>query len=391
MIWPPVPSTIEAPYREQGRLHVADKSASHISLKDEPQAPPVSRGSLNEPLVDITTIQGIESLFDDGPKDPYGAGSLAHLTDIALYSDRVRYPVPYVGRRPQSAEDVVRPRLVEAFDELLPDLFQFVPFRADAIRPVSDSTAEGALESLARFVRANPNHSKALISLHSKASVRKEHSSRLPHEFVYAVEPVLGNPFMAEMANRLTCKKEMLLYTLDMVLRYPMYGTLAGPDEWYLSHRVRTAVSMPNLHTSRRRPPNVAVPFGDLVYRVASREEIPRLVERIAQLRHLLDETGIRGAPNGEVERSVIRDVAQRAGLPGRLRGYNKSIGIATGLLGFVGLAPILGPPAAAAAATVTIGGALWDGQMPESVTRRRWLRFAIKYDVEDRVSTEIV
>lgn len=346
----------------------------------------MGKGTLKAPLVDVTTIQGIESGFRSGARDPYGPRALAHLTDLALYSDKVRYPVAYTGARPKTSTDVVRPPLVEAFDAALPGLFEPVPFSADKTRIASRETTLGALDSLGRFVRANPTNSKALITLHGQSSIRSEHSRRVGTEFVFDVEPILENPRMEEMAARLGCEKHLLLYTLDMALRYPIYGALTGKDEWYLSHQVRTAISMPNLTARTRGPPDIPIPLGDLVYKVARDGPMVDYVKRVVRLRDLLNENGIRGAPSGEVERTVVRSVAQQAGLPGKLRGYHRSVGVASCLLGFVGLVPLFGAPAAALAATITIGSAFWDGHVPSRLTQQEWLRFAIRYDVEDRL-----
>lgn len=344
------------------------------------------RGSLRSPLVDLTTLQGVESLFGSGVKDPFGVDAIAQFTDLLLYSDEVRFPIPYVGARPSTSDAIAENAIISAFDTYLPATIKAVPFSARQRLRVAEDTATGALDSLHSFVRANPSASKALIKLHGKANVREEYSQKLAKEFLFDVEAVSEDRNLLATAKRLQCEPRLLLHTLDMVLRYPMYGSLAGKDEWYLGHLVRTAVALPNLGVQHHVPPAIPLPIGDLVYRVGRRDTMEQYALRVCEVRDLLDENGIRGVRRGDVERSVIRHVSQEAGLPGKLRGYHRSMGVTTGLLGFVGLWPFLGTPAAAGAAALTTGSAMWDGKVPSRLSGSKWLRFAIRYDLEDRI-----
>lgn len=46
------------------------------------------------PMVDITSINGVESLFRHGVRDPWGLRLAAKFADFIIYSDVVRFTMP---------------------------------------------------------------------------------------------------------------------------------------------------------------------------------------------------------------------------------------------------------------------------------------------------------
>ena len=64
--------------------------------------------ALDDPLVDITALNAVESLFRDGPSDPWGQQLAGQLTDLFIYSDRIRYVQP-VGERGSDGGTTRRP------------------------------------------------------------------------------------------------------------------------------------------------------------------------------------------------------------------------------------------------------------------------------------------
>ena len=86
----------------------------------------------------------------------------------------------------------------------------------------------------------------------------------------------------------------------------------------------------------------------------------------------------------GEVEKERVQEIAVSLELPPRLKASAKALGIGSGVLTGLGSIAFLGPFPAVAAGAVVIAATIWKGKLPRSVSRIKWLRWAVQWDLEE-------
>jgi hypothetical protein len=103
------------------------------------------------------------------------------------------------------------------------------------------------------------------------------------------------------------------------------------------------------------------------------------------ELRGEVRDSGLYQLAPGSYEKDAVREIAASILLPPRLKAFAKVIGVTGGLIGGLGAFPALGPVAAVAGLAVSVSTALWSGQLPRNVARIEWLRWALKWDIEEQ------
>ena len=87
------------------------------------------------------------------------------------------------------------------------------------------------LGSLRRGLETTRKHSKA-GSLFSKLR-GYDPVKRSKHPYVFDIRRLLENPDLSKLTVQTGLSSKAVLYTLDTVLRYPLYGELVGPDVFF--------------------------------------------------------------------------------------------------------------------------------------------------------------
>ena len=88
----------------------------------------------------------------------------------------------------------------------------------------------------------------------------------------------------------------------------------------------------------------------------------------------------------GDVDPSVVRDIAAKLGLHARFKNIASLLGVSGGLFGAAAAVPTIAVPATVMGGAIAVAAAVWRGHVPRQVGTMRWLRWMVRFDVEDQV-----
>lgn len=343
-------------------------------------APKASRPTVTSSLVDISSLHAVESLFRGATHDPWASQLAGDLADLAIYSEQVRYPLPA-----SSATEDARQGPAVLLQLISRDSSVFVPqpYSTDNPRTVADEHLEGCLEQFCGWCRANPETAKTWVSLHEESWITDWHSEHIPHRYVFDVSKVSERADVRQKAEAAGLTLEGFLYAFDVVLRYPMYGELAGEGCAYLNHPIRDTVTHPSLEQAPTTKPVGAISFAKTFASLAPHITQDEYTSLLHELRGSVRDLGIHRVKPGQIERDVVRELAAKVALPARLGEVQRKLTLAAGITGGIGAFPVVGPVGPVLGLAVSIAQAYWDGSLPRSVSRVRWLRWAIQWDIE--------
>jgi hypothetical protein len=178
-----------------------------------------------------------------------------------------------------------------------------------------------------------------------------------------------------------------LIYAFDIVLRYPLYGELAGSGSYFLAHPIREQQNSPIIAVEPGRPPAVPVSFSQAVAGMASSMTLDDYTSFLHEARGLIHDWKVHQLQVGAIDQDRTRELASLLGLPGRLSKAGRAVGIAAGVIGILGAVPTLGPAAAIGGGLITIVSAVWTGSVGRAPSQVKWLRWALEWDLERQAS----
>lgn len=341
------------------------------------------------PLIDITTINSVESLFRDGHKD-YQASRLAgNLADFFIYSETARYPNVITGSATAAQKD-----RFGAVPALLRDLmrrdsavFSEETWHLPEQISVSPEYLAPAFSSFSDYTINNRRRIRDLILLHREPWIREQYSARIATGYAYPVQTLQESERLHALAESLDVSKEEICYVFDLVLRYGLYGELAGEGTYFLSHPVREQQSFPTMVREDQPPLRVPIRFGPSIARFAHQLSQDEFTALLHEARGIARDMRLVNLKPGAVDAETLREVAQRLALPARIRGTGRVLGVAAGAVGGLSAVPALGPVAALGGMAVSIASAFWTGRLPRAVSRARWLQWALEWDIEQESS----
>jgi hypothetical protein len=206
--------------------------------------------------------------------------------------------------------------------------------------------------------------------------------------FVFSVEYLRDTGALAREAAGLSITEEDVAYALDVILRYPLYGEVVGAGRYYLSHPLREEQQIPTMRTEPAPAPHVPIRIGPHVTQFTADLSLDDFGAFLHEARGAVRDLKLSSLPPGAgVERGVVRDLASRLWLPPRLRASGKAAAILAGIATGLGASPVLGSASALLGAALSVASALWSGRLPRPVARIKWLRWAVKWDIEEEAA----
>lgn len=342
---------------------------------------------MHNPLVDISTINAIESLYRHGVHDPWAKQLAGEFADLFVYSSTIRYSItiPSANSDDQALE---RPSLL--LDFIKRDSGLLTPAKFSTANPVklNDEYLIECFNRFAAWARSNKKTLRTWISLHNQDWIQKQYAARVKHEqheWSFSLEALLKEPELVVLAKELGIAEHDVCYAFDLVLRYPLYGELAGLSEHYLNHPIRDAFLLPTMKREEGSPPFIAVSFKDTLRQFADKLSKDDYSVLLHELRGAVHEYGLHLVGPGEFDKDVVREIAAKVALPPKLRASGKLAAIGAGIVGSLGALPILGPSAAIVGGVLSVSTALWSGRLPRTTARMRWLKWALEWDIEEQ------
>jgi hypothetical protein len=130
------------------------------------------------PLVDITTIIGVESGFRIGITDPWFDKCFQELVDLAIYADNPRYAVPIVNTGVDPRDVPVPPLLVELnkYSDLR---FTPEPFVATETPILKNEYLEEVIVHFIKWIGSRTNTVVQFSKLQFSDFVEREHATRI--------------------------------------------------------------------------------------------------------------------------------------------------------------------------------------------------------------------
>ncbi len=339
---------------------------------------------MRSPLVDITTINAVESLFIGRERDPWAAKLAGELADLFVYADSMRHPLPVPS---YAIEDypVEIPYILRALGARDSAVIKHIEYSTEKQRAISDDQLDCLFTHFSAWARSNKYTLERWLRLQNETWVRSLHLARVKHQYVFALENLRNNPKLKLLCSALNLEEEAICYAFDIVLRYPFYGELAGVGESYLHHPIRDAFSTPLMEHREVAQLGPSVRFRDSIAYLAPGLTTDSYTALLHELRGHVRECGLHRLAPGEVDREVVREIAIKVGLPPRLKDIGRVVGVGGGLLTGVGAIAVLAPSAAIVGGIISISSAIWRGHLPASVGKVEWLRWALEWDIEQQ------
>jgi hypothetical protein len=350
------------------------------------------------PLTDVTTIIGVESLFHSGPTDLRSVELAAKLTDLFIYNDRIRYVFPYLSAT-AAAQGGILPQLLSALMSRDGDVFEEAKCIVSEQTHVPPVSVSPCFSAFAAWARNNRQELRTWTALYREPWISgrlgtlgpdpKQPRTRFVMKYLFPVEDVTQTPEFNSLVEFLGVPAEDLLFAFDVTLRYPLYAELAGANAYYLSHPIREDQNPPTLTRSESSPPQIALPLGRAIARLAPHLTLDEFSILLHEARGLLRDKGIVGLKAGAVDTEARREVAACLGLPPRLKANKELVALlAAGMTG-LSLFPVLGPASVLLGMGVEIGSLFWDGNVPRAAGKVKWLRWALAWDIERNQAVE--
>jgi hypothetical protein len=328
----------------------------------------------------LTTINAVESIYHPGAKDPHKYMLAGQLGDMIAYAQKVRYPLPV---RTDRNPDI--PSLLKTLESRDKTLFAPVQYRTDVPVSLRPEYVDPALQQFIRWSNSNAETLKKTVRFLSEPWIQKGHDSRVQFKYVYDLESISKRAEIELLARHLDTTIDMVCDAFDISLRYSLYGELAHGDH-YLAHPIRDAVKLPTQEEQPEPPWRPCVSFAEDIAVIARKLGQNDFGAFLHELRGLVHSHGLHAMAPGEADATVVRKIASKLGLQTRFKNAARLLGVSGGLLAVAAGVPSITAPATVLGGAVAITAAVWRGHVPRKLGRWRWLRWMVRFDVEDQV-----
>ncbi len=217
---------------------------------------------MHKPLVDLNTMVAIESLFRHGPRDPWAPQLAGEFADLFIYGDTVRFPLPrfHYGRGHSFRSPI--PSLILDLTNRDSTVFHAEDFFTGEQRLLCDEHLGACFQGLAAFAKGNPKTLGGWSAFHNAPWIRDLYAAQFGKpEYLFSMDYLKNSAELKVLSAASAVSERDLLYALDGVLRFPLYGEIAGDNEHYLNHPLRDAFALPTAHEEEATSPRIAVSF----------------------------------------------------------------------------------------------------------------------------------
>lgn len=339
---------------------------------------------MKENFVDSTTIHAVESLFRGGVRDPWAARLAGEFADLYVYSDMVCYPIP-VGGQGRGYDLAEEDSLLQYISKRDSRVFAGKEYSTAIPRIVEKNHLFGAFRQFNYWAQANQYTLRRWLTFHRSHWIQQRRAATTGYRGTFNLEELLKSSDITNLSERTKISQLDLCYAFDAILKYPLFGELTGGNGYYLNHPLRDAFILPTMQRENATPPPVAVSFRDSVAKLSTEISYYEYTRLLHELRESVREVGLHEMAAGTFDRELIREISARVRLSPRLSDYSRIVGVSTGFIGGLGAIPFLGPIAAVGGSAISISGLFWRGGLPRQAASVSWLRWALKWDVEDQ------
>lgn len=338
------------------------------------------------PVVDITSLYAVESLFRPGTRDPWGEKLAGRLADLFIFSDTGRFTMPLRAEAVTLADPSLPPVLAQLRSRDS-GIFEPLPYVVNERPRLKNEYLEPAFRSFATWASNNKSALKRWLAFHSEIRATPGDISHIRPNSVFDISALVDVEEFQRLRVGLNVPADELIYAFDIVLRYPIYGELAGSGSYFLAHPIREQQNAPIIAVEPGQPPNIPISFSQAVAGMVSSMTLDDYASFLHEARGVIRDRNIQLLQVGAIDRETTREVASQLGLPARLSKAGRTVGIAAGVIGIAGAVPALAPAAAIAGGLIAMLSAAWSGGIGRAPGRVKWLRWALEWDLERQAS----
>jgi hypothetical protein len=323
------------------------------------------------PIVDLTSIVGIESIFHQGATDPSGPEIAGHFADIFIWSDKIRYILPI-----PSDKEPCQPELFEKLELRDKQVLTPVQYYVSETPKISNEVVKESFVNFTIWIENNKRWFLLWIDLHYEPWIRTKHNNWIGRDYFYDMEALKRLPIFEQAALKLNIETDKLLYAFDILLRYPDYGKRAGNGTFYLAHPIRTKPHLVGVKKQQVSLPLIPFSFKEVVENCVNQMTQETYTILLHEARNLVKEDKLDTLKPSEVTSDILREIAAKLTLSPRL----KKIPIPKAIKGIV--KPFIPEKACC---LMSIVKSFWERPLPTSVSKITWLHPFFKWDLENQ------
>ena len=339
-------------------------------------------------LIDLTSLNGVESIFRKGTHDPWGQRLAGRLADFFIYSDIAQFTMPTLSN---ARNQIELPEILRQLQSRDSTVFSPRTYSVDVPYSLAPEHLSDAFSGFAAWAQNNRSAFQSWLILHydkraGNTLLTDEHWAMGSPRYVFDEAQLQNDGKLAVLAHNLGEPVERVLYGFDVVLRYPLYGQLAGPDTYFVAHPIRELVQLlPTMELDKTRGTQRKLPLSlsDVVALMVSSMTLNQYTIFLHEARGLIRDRHIHELNPGALDKETIREIASSLGLPAKLKASGKGLDIAAGVITVAGAFPAIGPAAAVVGGLVSCASVLWKGHVGTLPSRWGWLRWALEWDIE--------
>jgi hypothetical protein len=334
------------------------------------------------PVVDITTLYAVESLFRPGTKDPWAPKLAGRLADLFIYSETGRYTMP-IGRRISTVDDPSLPPVLRTLSSRDRDVFAPLAYFFEDRPRLDAEHLEPAFQSFAEWASNKRRRFKQWVKLHREIRDNPGDISHVRAESVFDVGALSDLAAFHLLASELDVRHDDLRYAFDIILRYPLYGQLAGAGSYFLAHPIREEQGHPIISVDSGASPDVPISLSLAVAAMAPSMTLDEYTSFLHEARGFIRDRRINRMSRSAIDVPFVREVAAELGIPAKLNNLGRVAAFAAGVVGTLGAVPAAAPVAAVAGGLITLVPGIWSGNVGRRLSRVSWLKWALKWDLE--------
>lgn len=358
------------------------------------------------PLIDITSLFGVESLFGKGIKDPWGPELAGAFADFFIYSDVARFTMPVVRGKSASLDDPTLPKILTKLRSQDDRRSRkdsgplFEPVKCDSEEPgrFNPKHLEEALHFFAAWARNNQKNKEFLGQLllqHREPKMRDGHLERLGSDYVYDVKDLRGNSRLTDLASDISLHSTLgditendILHGFDVYLRYTLYGEKAGDGEYYLAHPIRYLPKHPTEINKEAPQPNIPLTFSEVVCEMArDMKTLDEYTEFLHKARKVIWDREINLVNSGELGPEEVDEVIEKLWPSNRLSVSGKVVRAIHGVIKVVGaVEPVIGKTVTIVKGMVSVAKEIWPDKWDHGLSRVSWKRWRLQRDLKKQV-----
>jgi hypothetical protein len=221
------------------------------------------------PVIDITSLYAVESLFRSGTRDPWGRKLAGRLADLFIFSDTGRFTMP-IRADATTLEDQSLPLVLTKLQSRDSGVFKPLLYVAKDRPTLKCEYLQPAFQTFAIWASNNKCAFKRWLAFHQEVRTTPADFSHIRPHSIFDISALGEVSEFKHLQAELGVVEDDLIYAFDIVLRYPLYGSLAGAGSFFLAHPIREQQNAPIICVEQGAPPNVPVSFSRAVAGMAS-------------------------------------------------------------------------------------------------------------------------